>query len=460
MPSRLRLRLILPILLLLSVAVGHLSAWSNARQPLVYVAKVEGMIDLGLAPYIERVLRQAQNDKAAAVVLQINTFGGRVDAAVQIRDALLKSPVNSIAFIDSRAISAGALISLASNAIVMSPGATIGAATPVQSSGTQSQPVSEKTVSYVRKEFGATAEMRERDPRVAEAMVDPDVVIPGLIEKGKLLTLTTQEALAIGLADAQASSLTQALNELGIRDARVVETNVNWAENVVRFLTHPVVSSLLVTVAMLGIIVEIRTPGFGVAGALGVSALGLFLWGHWIVSLAGWEELLLACAGLLLLLIEAFVLPGFGIAGILGILAFLGAITLSTVGDGASWTALVDAATRLSISVVIAILVSLLMLRFMPKTRFGRHLVLDKGLDAGSGFTSEPLSDHTLVGQTGVTATALRPAGIASIGGQRIDVVSDGDYIEAGTPIRVDHVDGNRIVVRRVPKPHPSSGEA
>ncbi|AWB35477.1 peptidase [Orrella marina] len=455
-----RIRLLIPILLLLVLAAGHLSAWSSARQPLVYVAQVDGTIDLGLAPYIERVLSEAQNNQATAVVLQINTFGGRVDAAVQIRDALIKSPVNSIAFIDSRAISAGALISLATNAIVMTPGATIGAATPVQSSGTQTQPVSEKTVSYVRKEFGATAEARDRDPLIAQAMVDSDVEIPGLIEKGKLLTLTTREALEVGLADAQASTLTEALDELGIRNADIVQTQTNWAEEVVRFLTDPVVSSLLVTVAMLGIIVEIRTPGFGVPGALGLSALGLFMWGHWLVSLAGWEELLLAAAGILLLLVEAFVLPGFGIAGILGILAFLAAIMLSTVGDGASFEALLSAATRLGISMVVAILASLLLIRLLPRTRFGRHLILQTELEAGSGFTSEPVREHELVGQTGITTTTLRPAGIASIQGQRIDVVSDGEYIEAGSAVRVDHVDGNRVVVRRITVVQSPTGEA
>lgn len=460
MTAFVRLRFLVPLLLLLSLAAGHLSAWSTSKQPVVYVAQVEGMIDLGLAPYIERVLREAESNGATAVVLQVNTFGGRVDAAVQIRDALLKSPVNSIAFIDSRAISAGALISLAAKAIVMTPGATIGAATPVQGSGTETQPVSEKTVSYVRKEFSATAEMRNRDTQVAEAMVDSDVIIPGLIEKGKLLTLTTQEALRLGIADAQASTLKQALDDLGIRDARIVDTQTNWAEELVRFLTHPVVSSLLVTVAMLGIVIEIRTPGFGVPGALGLSALGLFMWGHWLVNLAGWEEFLLITAGIFLLLIEVFVLPGFGIAGVLGILAMLGAIMLSTVGAGASAEALLAAATRLGISLVIAIAASLLLLRLLPRSPMGRHLILKTGLESGSGFTSEPLSDHELVGQTGVAASSLRPAGIADIRGKRVDVVSDGEYIDAGTPVRVDHVDGNRVVVRRAFAPHSSTGEA
>jgi membrane-bound serine protease (ClpP class) len=442
--------LLITLLLITLVIGGWVGAQSSNQRPFVYVAKVDGTIDLGLAPYIERVLQEAQNNNAAAVVLQINTFGGRVDAAVQIRDALLKSPVKSIAFIDTRAISAGALISLAANAIVMAPGGTIGAATPVQSSGTETKPTSEKTVSYVRKEFSATAESRDRDTLVAEAMVDPDVSIPGVTARGKLLTLTTAEALKLKIADFEASTLRGALDQLGLKDAEIKETNINWAEEVVRFLTNPIVSSLLVSIAMIGIIVEVRTPGFGVPGALGLSCLGLFLWGHWLVNLAGWEEFLLATAGIVLLLIEALILPGFGVAGVLGIIALMGALMLSTVGDGATMDALIAAASRLGISLVIAVITSFAILRFLPTTRFGRHLVLSTDLTAKSGFTSEPLAEHELVGKLGVAVSTLRPAGIADIEGRRVDVVSDGEFIEAGEPVRVDHVDGNRVVVRHV----------
>lgn len=442
---------LLSMLLLITLLIGGwVGAQSASQRPVVYVAQVEGTIDLGLAPFIERVLQQAQDNNAAAVVLQINTFGGRVDAAVQIRDALLKSPIQSIAFIDTRAISAGALISLAANAIVMAPGGTIGAATPVQSTGTETKPTSEKTVSYVRKEFSATAESRGRDTLVAEAMVDPDVTIPGVTARGKLLTLTTEEALKLKIADFEASTLRAALDQLGLKDAQIQETGTNWAEEFVRFLTNPVVSSLLVSIAMIGIIVEVRTPGFGVPGALGLSSLGLFLWGHWLVNLAGWEEFLLAAAGIVLLLIEAFVIPGFGVAGVLGIIALLGGLMLSTVGEGATMDSLIGAASRLGVSLVVAIVASLAILRYLPKTRVGKHLVLHTDLTAESGFTSEPVAEHDLVGKLGVAMSTLRPAGIADIDGQRVDVVSDGEFIEPGEPIRVDHVDGNRVVVRHV----------
>ena len=460
MVTKTRHTLLILLLLMTLVIGGWVGAQSNDQRPVVYVAQIEGMIDLGLAPFVDRVMREAQANNAAAVVLQINTFGGRVDAAVQIRDALLKSPVTSIAYIDTRAISAGALISLAANAIVMAPGGTIGAATPVMSTGTETQPTSEKTVSYVRKEFSATAESRGRDPLVAEAMVDTDVVIPGVTARGKLLTLTTEEALKLDIADFEAATLTVALEKLGLKGAQIVDTSTNWGEKVVRFLTNPVVSSLLVSIAMIGIIVEVRTPGFGVPGAIGVSSLGLFLWGHWIVNLVGWEELLLAAAGIGLLLVEAFVLPGFGIAGILGILAILAALVMSTVGEGVSTQGIIAAASRTALSLLVALIASAVMLKFLPKTKFGRQLVLDTDLSAETGFTSEPLVEHELVGKVGIAMSTLRPAGVADIDGKRIDVVSDGEFIDPGEPVRVDRVDGNRVVVRHVvDKPGTSRGE-
>lgn len=311
----------------------------TAQTPVVYVAPIEGMIDLGLAPFVQRVLNEATQEGAAAVILDINTFGGRVDAAVLIRDALLNAAVPTVAFVNKRAISAGALISLSTQKIVMANGGTIGAATPVQMGqpGAPAQPVEEKSVSYVRKEFRATAEARKRPPLIAEAMVDADVQIPGLIEKGKLLTLTTEEALKHKVADFRAETIDSVLEQLALTGAQVKRASPNWAEDLVRFLTNPIVSSLLMTVGMLGIFLEIRTPGFGLPGALGIASLALFFWGHWLVQLAGWEELLLVVSGFVLLVLEIFVIPGFGLAGIAGIGALLAGLSLSLIGGGATW---------------------------------------------------------------------------------------------------------------------------
>jgi membrane-bound serine protease (ClpP class) len=436
------------------LVVGH--AIADVRPPSpghVYVVPVDGVIDLGLAPFIARVLEQAEADRAAAVILDINTFGGRVDAAVVIRDALLNAKVPTVAFVNKRAISAGALIALATDTIVMADGGTIGAATPVQGGlpGAAAQPVEEKTVSYLRKEFRATAEARSRPPALAEAMVDADVQVDGIIEKGKLLTLTTDEALAAGFVEHRADTLEKLLGIAGLGGAEVRRTAPTWAESVVRFLTHPVVSSLLITIALLGIITEIRTPGFGVPGALGVLALGLFFYGHWIVQLAGLEELLLVGGGVTLLLIEVFLVPGFGILGLLGIVAILSGLGMALFGPGATAGVVVTAITRVMASLLVAIAAALLMLRVLPKLPFGRRLILADGLAADAGCASAPVSDAQWLGRRGVAVTALRPAGIVTIDGERLDAVSDGEFLDASTAIEVSKVDGNRIVVRRSP---------
>ncbi|MGQ0522080.1 MAG: NfeD family protein [Betaproteobacteria bacterium] len=439
--------------LLLAVGLCAAAGAVAQEQPrLVYVAAIEGIIDLGLAPYVQRVLDEAAATGASAVVLEVNTFGGRVDAAVQIRDALLGAKVPTIAYVNRRAISAGALISLAAQHLVMAEGATSGAATPVQVAGADggAQPVSEKTVSYVRKEFRATAESRKRPPLIAEAMVDPDIAIRGVIEKGKLLTLTTDEALKHKVAEFRAESIEAALERVGIKGAELRRVSLNWAEQVVRFLTHPILSSLLVTIGMLGIIIELRSPGFGVAGAIGMGSLAAFFWGHWLVQLAGWGELLLALSGVALLLLEFLVIPGFGFAGILGIVALLAALVMSVLGSGATPEFFMLAAGRMLFSLLVALIASFFLLRFMRRTPFGRLLILDTELGAGHEYGSAPEADMRWLGKRGYTTSPLRPAGIADIGGTRVDVVSEGELIVPDTPVEVIRVDGNRIVVRQV----------
>jgi membrane-bound serine protease (ClpP class) len=425
----------------------------SAEKPhtVVYVAPIEGVIDLGLAPFVQRVLKEATNANASTVILEINTFGGRVDAAVLIRDALLNAKIPTVAFINKRAISAGALIALATEKIVIGQGGTIGAATPVQMGqpGAPAQPVEEKTVSYVRKEFRATAEARKRPPLIAEAMVDADVEIPGVIEKGKLLTLTTEEALTHKVADFRADTIEEVLKQLGLAGAELRRASPNWAENLVRFLTHPIVSFLLITIGMLGIILEIRTPGFGVPGALGISSIALFFWGHWLVQLAGWEELLLFGTGLVLLFLEMFVIPGFGVAGVAGIGALLAGLSLSLIGGGATWDFIVKAVGRVIFSLLMALVGSLVLLRFLPRLPFGKRLILETGLGAGEGYASPPETDRQWLGKQGKAISPLRPSGVAAVDGQRVDVVSDGEFIEPGAEIVVSRVDGNRIVVRR-----------
>lgn len=450
MRSRLALSVVTTALAAWSVFgdVGHVPAQHS--KPLVYAISIEGMIDLGLAPFLSRTIREAEAAGAAAVLLDINTFGGRLDAAVAMRDTLLSSPVRTIAFVNQRAISAGALIALACETLIMTTGGTIGAATPVVGVGSgQPTAADEKSVSYVRSEFRATAETRNRPAAIAEAMVDADVEIAGVIEKGKLLTLTTSQAREHKVTDLVADTMDAALAAAGLADAEVRTARQTWAETLVRFLTHSVVSSLLMTVGLMGLLVEIRTPGFAIPGTVGLISLGLFFWGHWLVQLAGWEELLLVVLGAVLLAVEAFVLPGFTVAGVGGIIALVAGLGLALVGAGATMNAIVVALGRVALSVLLAMAGAFALLRLLPRLPFGRRLVLQTGMPADLGYISAPDSDRQWLGRTGTAVSPLRPAGIAEIDGRRVDVVSDGDFIEAGTAILVTRVDANRIVVRR-----------
>jgi membrane-bound serine protease (ClpP class) len=436
--------------------VSLLPAQSSA--PIVYRIPIDGVIDLGLAPFLARTIREAEAAGATAVVLDINTFGGRVDAAVAMRDTLLNSPVRTIAFVNQRAISAGALITLACHTVVMTKGGTVGAATPVLGGGSgETVQADEKTVSYVRSEFRATAEVRNRPPEFAEAMVDADVVIDGVIEEGKLLTLTSAQAVEHRVSDFTADTLDAALEAAGITGAEVRTAEETWAETLVRFLTHPVVSSLLMSVGLIGLLVELRTPGFAVPGTLGLLSLGLFFWGHWIVQLAGWEELLLVVIGAALLLVEVLIVPGFTVFGVAGIAALVAGLGLALVGAGATASAVVTALGRVAVSILIAMAGSLVLMRFLPRLPFGRKLVLQTDMEADEGYVSSPDSDRRWLGRTGTAVSPLRPAGIAEIEHTRVDVVSDGEFIDAGTPIAVTRVDGNRIVVRRAsPRQEPT----
>jgi membrane-bound serine protease (ClpP class) len=159
--------------------------------------------------------------------------------------------------------------------------------------------------------------------------------------------------------------------------------------------------------------------------------------------------MLLVASGVVLLALEIFVIPGFGIAGVLGIVALLGGLSLSLVGAGASWDFILKAMGQVVFSLLAALIASLVMLRFLPRLPWGRRLILETGLPAGEGYASAPETDQRWLGKSGRAVSPLRPAGIAEIEGERVDVVSDGEFIDSGTPIAVTRIDGNRIVVRR-----------
>ena len=411
--------------------------------------KLEGMIDPGVSAFIERVIEDAEADEVDAIVFEIDTFGGRVDAATVIRDAILDANALTIAFVNKRAISAGALISLACDKIVMTQASTMGATTPVDGSGTKG---SDKTVSYMRAEMRATAERTGRDVKIAEAMVDERIDVPGLsAEAGRPATLTTEQALNYQIADETAETLIELLKIYDLGDAEIVEIELNWAEHVLRILTNPVDTSILLAVAMFGLISEVRTPGWGIGGTLSLVALGLFFGSHLIVHLAEWQELGLFAAGLALLILEVVAIPGFGLVGLAGVGAMLASLVMTQLGDYQLWSIdeIAVVSGRLAASMIGAIVLSVVLLRSLSKFPAFNRLVLQSETPAADGYVSSSREhDVDLVGSEGVSVSDLRPAGIGLIAGERIDVMTDGEFIEAQRAIVVVEARGSRVVVK------------
>ena len=316
-----------------AVLVGGLVGWPSGAlaqdAPLVFRVPVTGVVEMGLAPFIERAIREAESAGVSVVVLDIDTPGGRVDSAERIADAISDSGVPVYAFVNRRAFSAGALIALATRGIYMRPGSVLGAVTPVDGSGTKA---SEKIVSAMRSEMRALAEARGLDPAIAEAMVDESLAVPNVVDAGRLLTLTTEEAVRIGYAS-ETENFSSLLDDLGFAGAEVTDFDVNWAERFVRFFSNPVVAPFLLSLGFLGLIIEIKTATFGLAGLAGALSLSLFFGSHLILGLAGWEDLLLVGAGVLFVAAEVLLIPGFGLFGVLGIAGIAAGIYMSLLGS-------------------------------------------------------------------------------------------------------------------------------
>jgi len=442
------------VLLLAGLAGILLGAPEPAKR--VIVVPIEGIVDLGMAPYVERAIEEAESTQADAVLLDINTLGGRIDAALLIRDALLGSTVPTIAYVHPRAISAGAFISFACKTIAMEPGGSIGAATPVTDSGGEMEAADEKMVSYFRTEMRSTAERNGRPGEIAEAMVDREVEIEDVIAKGKLLTLSTADAVRLGVADFEAQNIEEVLEELGLAGAVRTQHTINWAENFARIVSHPALSSLLMSIGLLGIMLELYQPGWGIPGTLGVTCLALFFLGHYVVRLAGWEEVLLFAVGVLLLALEVFVIPGFGIAGIAGITAMLASIFLALIGRDlrVSWHLgyMTDALTVVAGGMLGVLVGGALLVRIVPGSRAGNLFILRRELDADEGFVTHATTaqEKFPVGTRGTAMSDLRPAGSVRVGSDRIDAVSDGSFISRGADVAVVAWNAGHPVVRAI----------
>lgn len=424
-----RIVVVSALCIVISGLMGYQFACAGA-QPVV-VINIKGDIDGAQAALVNRAMAEAESKQAQAIMIEIDTFGGLVDSAVKIRDRMSQTPIQTICYIKNRAWSAGALIALAHQHIAIAPGGSIGAAEPI--------PATEKTIAALKAEFAATANQKGRNVKAAEAMVDKTLGFPGYAEPGQILALTDYQAVQVGFADISATDRNAVLTHYGLRDSEILEYNMSTQERVAGWLSDQTVKSLLLSVIFLAIFTEIKTAGMGVAAVIGLFAALLFFGSQWLTGVAGWLELLLFMSGILLIVIELYI-PGFGFWGISGAGCILASFFLTLGGN-------MIAVNLLFISLVVAIIIFLCILRFLPSSKLWTKLMLKESETLQAGFSSS--RDYSgYLGREGLVISFLRPAGMIDIDGIHLDVVSEGQYIELGAKVKVVSVNGSRIVVR------------
>lgn len=462
---------------------------ASEAKPL-FIIPVEGTIDLGLSAFIKRALNEANEKKAAAIVLKINTFGGRVDAADEIVNNVQDLATGpTFAYITHSAWSAGALIALSCETIVMNKGSSIGSAEPrMMGLGQTQQPTDEKIVSALRAKFKATAQANKHSANLAEAMVDKEIELlqvnfkdklliltpqelkdkkskenkklfkneKAVSAKDKLLNLTAMEAEGLNLSSKTVKSeaeffsyLKDQLNAESIEFAKKVTPKPTWSENIVRFLTHPIASSLLLSLGFLGIIFELKMPGWGISGTLGILFLILFFWGHYLVGLANWLDLAILVMGIILLLIELLVVPGFGIIGITGFLFIISGLVLALLKHPFTLPSfeLSSAILTISWAFIITFVLAILGFRFLPRTNLFKRVILQASEKRNQGFQTKSLPENICVGKIGKAKTILRPSGRAVFDNQIFDVTTLGDFIPKGKQVIIAKIEGNKVFV-------------
>jgi membrane-bound serine protease (ClpP class) len=415
---------------------NELKADSNQK---VFIIPLEETVEKGLSQYIKRTISEAKSQEADHIILEIDTLGGAVDGALEIADTLRSSEIPITAYINRRAISAGAYIALNADQIYMAPGSQMGSAAIITGDGNAAD---DKSQSLWLSELKESAERNGRDPIYALAMADKDVDIPEYgAGKGDLLTLETKQALEVGYSEGTAENRKDLLKQLNLTGASIIEAEESFAEKVARFITHPVVVPILLSIGSIGLVVELYSPGFGVAGFMGLTSLFLFFYGHLVAGLAGMESIILFILGIILVIAEFFV-PG----GIMGALGFASMITSLYLASGDFVHMTISLLTALAASIIVSIL---LVKVFGKRMNIFKKLILRDSTNTESGYVSNK-SRAELLGLEGVAFTTLRPSGTAIIADERLDVVTEGSFISQGQRVKVVKVEGSRIVVREL----------
>ncbi|MFC0231746.1 nodulation protein NfeD [Bhargavaea ullalensis] len=425
------------ILFTLIAAVLLFMPSAGAKGEKVYHVPLEDEVERGLYAFLERSFSEAEKAGADTIILEINTPGGFVDAAGKIARLMDSADQRIIAYINRDALSAGAFLALHADQIYMDPAGRIGAAQVIDQAGNAADT---KADSAWRTAMKSAAESHGRNPQYALAMADASMDMPEFrAGKGELLTLSAKEAEQVKYSDGTVASFDDLLKKTGLDGAEIVNMKETFSEKIARFITNPVVVPILLSIAGLGLIVELYSPGFGVPGTMGITALLLFFYGHMVAGLAGYEAILLFLLGAGLLIAELFVSGGFlGVAGAVAVVAGI----IMAGGDP------LVMGVSVAIALVIMVMGMVILMKFFGKRlHLLSKLVLMDSTDTESGYVSNK-NRLELIGREGAAMTALRPSGAVKIGDELLDVVTEGRFIEKGKQVKVIKVEGSRVVVR------------
>ncbi len=426
---------------------GSLSAQDTGP---VYYFEMSGEIGPSTWRLTQKAFGGASAQKAQAMIIRMNTYGGLVDYADSIRTLVLNAPIKTIVYIDKNAASAGALIAIACDKIYMSRGASIGAASVVDPKGSL---LPEKYQSYMRGLMRTTAEAKGRNPKIAEAFVDPNIDIKDTVSKGKVLTLTTSEAINAGYCVAQVSGVKDILESENLAKAKVYQHQVSILDRMIDFLIMPVISGILILLIIGGIYFEMQAPGSGIALVVAIVAALLFFAPLYLEGLAQHWEIGLFILGVVLVLLEIFVIPGFGITGLMGLLCIIVGLALSMVMNNffdltVTGSEQISGAFILVItSMVMAIVLSVILGRSFFKSRAFKRLVLQDEQQSDQGYVAGRTANE-LAGKEGVARTDMRPSGKIEVEGKWYDAIALDGYLAKGTPVYVEKNENYNVFVR------------
>ncbi len=450
---------IYPIVLIALLALSAQPAGEpGAGTPFrVYTFDISEMIAPPIWRTTQRAFEQAESLKVDLIIIRMNTYGGMLDAADSMRTRILNSRIPVWVFINNQAASAGALISIACDSIYMRPGGSIGAATVVDQAGKM---VPDKYQSFMRSMMRATAESHgkdtvitsdndtiirwHRDPKIAEAMVDPSLYVEGISDTGKVLTFTAEEAIRYGFCEGLAENIEDVLKQAHIEKYEIIRHKSSALDKIIGFLLNPIVSGILIMVLVGGIYFELQSPGIGFPLAAAVLAAILYFAPLYLEGLAQHWELLIFVVGLILIAVEIFAIPGFGVAGVAGILLVITGLTLAMVDNivfDFKWNIAFSEVIKKFFIVITSMFLSLVLSLFLGKQLFTNRafagLALDRNLDTEEGFLGVESQPKALVGKTGIAESILRPSGKVLIDGEIYDAVSEYGYINKNERVRV-----------------------